>query len=146
MLRNILGPIFNLYLDQFLTYKICYFVFFWGGGAETPICIVLSAKHAKNEETQKKDTICEHNCANCSCQNVRFFFCIFHFCCFCNFHFFSEMFLTDFQKSKHNKIGKQEEQKNNNNKKTRCKAKINPTWWLKTKKTTSRKTKKTITK
>ena len=23
MLRNILGPVFNLYLDQFLTYKIC---------------------------------------------------------------------------------------------------------------------------
>ena len=33
MLRNILGPIFNLYLDQFLTYKICFFVFL----AETPI-------------------------------------------------------------------------------------------------------------
>ena len=23
LLRNILGPVFNLYLDQFLTYKIC---------------------------------------------------------------------------------------------------------------------------
>ena len=34
MLRNILGPVFNLYLDQFLTYKICYFCFFF---AETPI-------------------------------------------------------------------------------------------------------------
>ena len=33
MLRNILGPVFNLYLDQFLTYKICYFCFL----AETPI-------------------------------------------------------------------------------------------------------------
>ena len=29
MLRNILGPVFNLYLDQFLTYKTC---FFFGGG------------------------------------------------------------------------------------------------------------------
>ena len=50
MLRNMLGPVFNLYLDQFLTYKICYFClfFFWGGGgAETPIFIVFSAKNAK---------------------------------------------------------------------------------------------------
>ena len=29
MLRNILGPVFNLYLDQFLTYKICYFFVFF---------------------------------------------------------------------------------------------------------------------
>ena len=27
---------------------------------------------------KKKDTICEHSCANCSCQNV-LVFCIFHF-------------------------------------------------------------------
>ena len=36
MSRNILGPVFNLYLDQFLTYNICYFfvffLFFFGGG------------------------------------------------------------------------------------------------------------------
>ena len=41
MLRNILGPVFNLYLDQFLTYKICYFflffVFFLGGGGLKPL-------------------------------------------------------------------------------------------------------------
>ena len=39
MLRNILGPVFNLYLDQFLTYKICYFFFFsfWGGGGLKPL-------------------------------------------------------------------------------------------------------------
>ena len=29
MLRSILGPVLNLYLDQFLTYKICYFLFFF---------------------------------------------------------------------------------------------------------------------
>ena len=31
MLRNMLGPVFNLYLDQFLTYKICVcvYVFFF---------------------------------------------------------------------------------------------------------------------
>ena len=48
MLRNILGPIFNFSLDQFLTLEFCYFfvffVFFLGGGAETPIFIVFSAK------------------------------------------------------------------------------------------------------
>ena len=43
---------------------------------------------------------------------------------------FSEMFLTGFQKSKNNKIAKQEEQKNNQ--KTRCKAKINEMLWFKT--------------
>ena len=56
MLRNILGPVFNLYLDQFLTYKICYcfvLLFFW---AETPIFIVFSAKNTKFKETQKRKT------------------------------------------------------------------------------------------
>ena len=48
MLRNMLGPVFNLYLDQFLTYKICYFL------AETPMFIVFSAKTAKFKETQKR--------------------------------------------------------------------------------------------
>ena len=28
MSRNIFGPVFNLYLDHFLTYTICYFLFF----------------------------------------------------------------------------------------------------------------------
>ena len=37
MLRNMLGPVFNLYLDQFLTYKICYFFCFFFFFAETPI-------------------------------------------------------------------------------------------------------------
>ena len=54
MLRNKLGPVFNFNLDQFLTLEFCYFfVFFWGGGAETPISIVFSAKNAKLKETQK---------------------------------------------------------------------------------------------
>ena len=39
MLRNMLGPIFNLYLDQFLTYTICYFVFCWN-----PYFIVFQQK------------------------------------------------------------------------------------------------------
>ena len=66
MLRNMLGPVFNFNLDQFLTLEICY-VFFWGGGAETPIFIVFSVqqkcKIERNTE-KKKYTICEHTCAN----------------------------------------------------------------------------------
>ena len=94
MLRNILGPVFNFNLDQFLTLEfVIFLVFFCFLGAETPIFIVFSAKNAKLKETQKtkKDTICEHTCANCSCQNVRFF-CIFDFCCFWNFHVFQRCF------------------------------------------------------
>ena len=53
MLRNILGPVFNLYLDQFLTYKICFF-FCFCFLAETPIFIVFSAKNTKFKETQKR--------------------------------------------------------------------------------------------
>ena len=39
MLRNILGPVFNFNLDQFLTLELCYLCVcvFFGGGAETPI-------------------------------------------------------------------------------------------------------------
>ena len=75
LLRNILGPVFNASLDQFLTLGFVFFVscflFFL---AETPMFIVFSAKNAKFKETQKrkKDTSCEHTCANCSCQNVLF--------------------------------------------------------------------------
>ena len=99
LLRNILGPVFNASLDQFLTLGFLFFFVFFsffffggGGGAETPIFIVFSAKHAKFKETQKrkKDSICEHTCANCSCQNV-LFFCIFHFFFFAISNF-SEMF------------------------------------------------------
>ena len=54
-----------------------------------------------------------------------FFFCIFHFCCFWNFHVFQRCLLIGFQKSKNKKIWKQQNQKNNKNKKTICKAKPN---------------------
>ena len=50
MLRNILGPIFNFNLDQFLTLDFC-FCFL----AETPILKVFSANNAaKLKETQKR--------------------------------------------------------------------------------------------
>ena len=55
LLRNILGPVFNASLDQFLTpgflFSFCVFFFFFF--AETPIFLVFSAKNAKFKETQK---------------------------------------------------------------------------------------------
>ena len=109
MLRSILGPVFNMYLDQFLTYKMCYlFLFFW---AETPNFIVFSAKMQKIKKHKKeKKTLSVNTIVLTALVKMSVFFCIFHFCCLCN-SMFSEMFLKSFQKSKHNKIGKQEEQK-----------------------------------
>ena len=52
MLRNILGPIFNFNLDQFLT--LDYFLFFVFGLSETPILKSFSANNAKLKETQKR--------------------------------------------------------------------------------------------
>ena len=56
MLRNILGPVFNLYLYQFLTYKFCYFFCLFFVWAETPIFIVFSAK-MQNLKKHKKEKI-----------------------------------------------------------------------------------------
>ena len=46
LLRNILGPVFNASLDQFLTlaFLFCFVFFFSFGGAETPIFIVFQQK------------------------------------------------------------------------------------------------------
>ena len=63
-----LDQFFNTSLDQFLTH--CFFGVF----VETLIFIVFFNKNAKFRETQKgkTNTICEHICANCYCQNVPF--------------------------------------------------------------------------
>ena len=112
MLRNIVGPLFNFNLDHFLTLEFCcfflFFLFFFGWN---PYFYSVFNKKCKIERNtkKKKNTICEHNCANSSCQNVRFF--LFFFFIFAVFpiSIFSEMFLTGFQKSKkNNKIAKQE--------------------------------------
>ena len=109
LLRNILGPVFNASLDQFLTlgFFSCFLFLL-----KPLFFIVLSAKNAKFKETQKrkKDTICEHTCASCSCQNV-LFLCIFHFWVFCNFQCFQRCFLIGSQNSKNYKIGKQQKPK-----------------------------------
>ena len=77
MLRNIIGPLFNFNLDHILTLEICFVVFFLGGGCfllKPLIFTVFSAKMQKLKKHKKRqtDTICEHNCANNSCQKVRF--------------------------------------------------------------------------
>ena len=97
LLRNILGPVFNASLDQFSTLGVFFCVFL----VETPIFIVFSAKNAKLKETQKrkKDTICEHTCANCSCQNVRFFSAFFIFV-FLKFPICSKVLFERFENQK----------------------------------------------
>ena len=104
---------------------------------------MFSAKNAKFKETQKKkkDTICEHNCANCSCENV-LFLCIFHFCCFFNIRFFDDVFewfpkikKTKKKQSKQNIKQEQKEDK-------RCKAKTNERLWFKTKQDNKQNNKK----
>ena len=81
---------------------------------------MFSAKNAKFKETQKekKDTICEHNCANCSCQSVRFFLHFLIFAVFFQFPFFFEDVFVWFPKSKNTK-NKASKTKNNNKRKTK---------------------------
>ena len=112
MLRNILGPVFNLYLDQFLTYKICYFfVFFCFFLAETPMFIVFSAKNAKFKETQKrKNTLFVNTIVLTALVQVSFFL-HFSFLLFFSFHFFVEDVFVWFPKIKKYKKPKQAKQK-----------------------------------
>ena len=113
MLRNILGPVFNLYLDQLLTYKICYFfVFFcffvW---VETPNFIVFSAKNAKFKETQKrKKTLFVNTIVLTALVKVSVFSAFFIFAVFFNFRFFEDVFVW-FPKIKKYKKRKQAKQK-----------------------------------
>ena len=51
MLRNMLGPVFNFNLDQFLTLDFFLFFFVF---AETPIFIVFSAKCKIERNTKNK--------------------------------------------------------------------------------------------
>ena len=54
MLRNILGPVFNFNLDQFLTLEFCYFFVFCSFGGLKPLFYsVFISKNAKLKETQK---------------------------------------------------------------------------------------------
>ena len=101
MLRNILGPVFNFNLDQFLTLEFCYFLVFWGG-AETPIFYSVVSKKCKIERNTKK-TLFVNTPVLTVLVKMSVFFCIFDFCCFLEFPCFSEMFLIGFQKFKNKK-------------------------------------------
>ena len=62
MLRNILGPIFNFNLDQFLTLEfVIFFSFFFLGGGLKPLFLIVFQQKCKIERNTKtkKDTICE---------------------------------------------------------------------------------------
>ena len=143
MLRNILGPVFNFNLDQFLTLEFCFFFvfccFFWGWN---PYFYSVFSKKCKIARTQKtkKDTICEQNCANCSCQNVRFFL-HFWFLLFLEFPCFSEMFFDWFPKIKKYQKTKQAKQKTTTTRKQDAKQKEMKCYDSKQQKTTSRKNK-----
>ena len=65
-------------------------------------------QNLKKHKKRKKDTICEHNRANCSCQNVRFS--AFFIFAVLGISIFRDV-LIGFQKSKNNKIPKQQKQK-----------------------------------
>ena len=113
MLRNILGPVFNLYLDQFLTYKICYFfflLFFLGGGAETPMFIVFQLKmqNLKNHKKEKK-TLFVNTIVLTALVKMSVF--LSAFCCFFNFHFFRDVFDWFPKIKKYKKNTKQAKQK-----------------------------------
>ena len=86
----------------------------------------------KKNKKRKKNTICEHNCANCSCQNVCFFSAFLIFAVFGISLFFRDVFwlVSQNQKipKKQSKQNKKQEQKEGK----RCKAKRNEMLWFKT--------------
>ena len=91
MLRNITGPLFNFNLDHFLTLEFCYFFVFLG--AETPIFIVFSAKHAKLKETQqRKKTLFVNTTVLTALVKMSAFFLHFSFLLFFQFPFYQRCF------------------------------------------------------
>ena len=126
MLRNILGPVFNLYLDQFLTYKICFiFLLFFVFFAKTPIFIVFSAKNTKFEETQKrKNTLFVNTIVLTALVQVSFFSAFFIFVVFSISVFFEDVFVWFPNIKKYKKTSKQNKKQEQKEDK-RCKAKTN---------------------
>ena len=90
---------------QFLTLEFCYCFCFFLGGAETPIFIVFSAKmqNWKKHRKETKTLFVNTTVLTAFVKMSVFFFCIFHFCCFSNFHFFRDVF---WQVSKNQKTTK----------------------------------------
>ena len=121
MLRNILGPVFNLYLDQFLTYSIyylfCFFLFFWGGW--NPYFYSVFSKNTKFKETQKrKNTLFVNTIVLTALVQVSFFL-HFSFLLFCSISVFLEDVFVWFPKIKKYKKNKASKTKNKNKRKTK---------------------------
>ena len=83
--------------DQFLTYtwtRFNLYIYIWqfSGGLKPYIYCVFS-KNAKIKETRKrKMTLFVTTPVLTALVKVSVFFCIFHFCCFWNFHIFRDVF------------------------------------------------------
>ena len=135
MLRNILGPVFNLYLDQFfnLLNVFCFLFFFVFWGAETPMFIVFSTKmqNLKKHEKEKK-TLFVNTIVLTALVKMSVFL-HFSFLLFFQFPFFQRCFLIGFPKSKNSKKTKQAKQKKEQKEDKRCKAKTNEILCFKTK-------------
>ena len=113
MLRNMLGPISNFNLDQFVALEFAIFCFFWGGGAETPMFVVFSAKmqiFKRNTEKGKK-TLFVNIPVLTLLVKMSVCFLYFSFLLFFEFPCFWEIFLIGSQKSTNKKISKQRKQK-----------------------------------
>ena len=135
-LRNILGPVFNFDLDQFLTLKFCHFAFWL-----KPLFLECFQQRMQKKKTHKKKTQTLFGSTLVLTAVVKMsVFCIFHIGVF-GISNFREMFLDGWPKLK--KITKTAKTKKQQ-KKTRWKAKTNQILWLKTKQgKKQKKTKKT---
>ena len=91
LLRNMLGPVFILTQPWGPVFNTLFLVFFFlgGGGLKPPIlqCFQQSMQILKKDKNKRK-TICEHTCANRSCQNFLFCFLHFSFCFFLQYPHF----------------------------------------------------------
>ena len=107
MLRNIIGPLFNFNLAHFLTLELCYFFLFFFGW--NPYFIVFSAK-MQNWKKHKKETktLFVNTTVLTAFVKMSVFCAFFIFAVFPISIFVQRCFLTGFQKSKNNKIAKQE--------------------------------------
>ena len=78
------------------------FVFFCTFSLPETLFYSVFSKNAKLKETQKKrkKTLFVNTPVLTVLVKMSVFFCIFHFCCFWNFHVFQRCFLIGFQKSK----------------------------------------------
>ena len=73
-LRNMLGPMFNLYLDQFLTFKMC--TVFAGN---PHFYRVFSKKQNSKKHKKEKETLLVNTPVLTVLVKMSVFFCIFHF-------------------------------------------------------------------